>query len=245
MNTIPCSCGGENQNCFKCDGTGMVASCAQQFGRPHLAPGARAPEKKPAYRPVKGSFKKPSKNIKGPIKPPEYKNGPSPVPPRVITIQLPLVRCALVLVTCPHCGASVKALKKHYEKAHSAAAVSHKLAVKQKPRAKRKVLKVQDKQLNVRSGTIRVWHSVDPPTQQVDVRTTQLHKYEAPPKGGNCTPSSSKGRIYALPSRGVSTSEQAGLGGSDATHGWGGSFRDNGQFGSYPSHDDMGEESET
>lgn len=29
----------------------------------------------------------------------------------------------------------------------------------------------------------------------------------------------------------------------DAKYGWGGSFRDHGQFGSYPSHDDMGEES--
>jgi hypothetical protein len=29
----------------------------------------------------------------------------------------------------------------------------------------------------------------------------------------------------------------------DATHQWGGSFRDHGQFGSYPSHDDMGDES--
>jgi hypothetical protein len=29
----------------------------------------------------------------------------------------------------------------------------------------------------------------------------------------------------------------------DAKHGWGGSFRDNGQFGSYPSHDGMDDES--
>ena len=29
----------------------------------------------------------------------------------------------------------------------------------------------------------------------------------------------------------------------DAKHGWGGAFRDHGQFGSYPSHDDMDDES--
>lgn len=29
----------------------------------------------------------------------------------------------------------------------------------------------------------------------------------------------------------------------DAKHQWGGGFRDNGQFGSYPLHDDMGDES--
>ena len=35
MDSYPCACGGENPNCFRCDGTGMIAKFLPAIGRPH------------------------------------------------------------------------------------------------------------------------------------------------------------------------------------------------------------------
>jgi hypothetical protein len=186
MNSIPCSCGGENPNCFKCDGTGMVASAAQQLGRPHPPPGQIPLQKKRARRSRGQSLRAKSARPAGAAL-------PSFAAPRKKKPQAAAPRIARVLVVCPECGASVRQLKKHYEKAHSPAAASRRLAVLRDSRSSPPSAK-SHKQDTARQS-VGQWPALDDPRDL------------------------------------------------DAKHGWGGSFRDNGQFGSYPSHDDMGDES--
>lgn len=59
MDYLECSCKGENPNCFKCDGTGLVASAKEQIGRPPVQLGKSQPSdsEQNSPRPIREQIK--------------------------------------------------------------------------------------------------------------------------------------------------------------------------------------------
>ena len=269
LSSTPCSCGGNNPNCFRCWGTGMVEP-------------ATRPDTGPRGTDFKTGIKKgKSKGHKVPVtSTTSFKSFT-----RVIHIQ-PTASFKPIdaSLTCPECGAKISSkagrLEKHLKKVHGPDKVALPLS--------------QGKHdLSVSSGTRPPELHVCP---ECGVLVKSLEKHaKRTGHGPNATlfdkaVQRSKGRLKRSPPITVkcphcrakfpnSTQLASHVAGShgkrafqnldyqarstslktpdanpprtvierssnmDAKHGWGGSFRDNGQFGSYPSHDGMDDES--
>ncbi len=146
MDRFPCSCRGENPNCFKCAGTGMVARApaTTQVGerwRPRIDPPAIASD--PSVSRPTGEPKPPRVDASGtrvdrircPICKIDFRieafsrhkklDHPTRVArTRVIAVQAMPQRSvatiqAKLLQQCPHCAARVSNLQKHTNKVHS------------------------------------------------------------------------------------------------------------------------------
>jgi hypothetical protein len=297
LSSISCSCDGENPNCFKCWGTGMVSAAVGQIGRPHrnlaeaaqMAPEAPTNTSGPWTSPKEGHSSDNSLRFSLPKPcvfcghPDSGKSGihrcevgPSLAELRrrrgkrkaqkdkVVklpneTVQCPICNISLVkleqhlkkvhavgstatnissvqagrkLQLCPVCGAMVKSLTKHAKKTGHGPMVT--LFDKAVPRSKARSNRLLPAMLNC------------PHCRASFPNTTQLASHVAGSHGKralqNLGYQARSGTIktvpdsppHALPERPNNM---------DAKHGWGGSFRDNGQFGSYPLHDGMDDES--
>lgn len=270
MHSIPCSCGGDNANCFKCDGTGMVARAAQQLGRPHPAPGQLPPAAKRASarsRPAKQS------------KPPRPTTAARTESPKLDWSARRSTTAAAAadppVQLCPDCGIYVRRLERHRGKVHGAAAEQRRSAQEQarvaaaaakaarpaaasqtprdpaiaaaskaRRRARRALARQEamvDEVKNCPPGKSRVWRADDPQPRRVPPSNLRPAKSSLNTSGARATTSTQRGESAS--SRGANRAAQEDSGAMDAKARWGGSFRDNGQFGSYPSHDDMGDES--
>ena len=262
MHAIPCSCGGENSRCFKCDGTGMVPRPALQKGRPHPAPGAlkksasgrrvrsqngtkrnqptarstatpltrKAAPPPPELPPTWPADNKPTQPSRDPR--PNAQAGYAPKPKQVQKASPPLV-------CCPACGVQTSNLAKHHRKAHTAEGAARRL----ERRRRREAEAAKDRLAQLRNkppGGVRATRLPDLPPLKPPLKVRKRGKGKQAPLEQRTRPVESRGP--GEPSRFVAT-PQGDSAARDATYGWGGSLRDHGQFGSYPSHDDMGDES--
>lgn len=126
MDGYPCTCGGENCNCFRCDGTGIVEKSLPAIGRPHrnfaqavhevAAKQTRVINNPPENRIErnKGRYSRWS------LVPKEFPTAPrtSNIIPKKLKIALkewlgsPQEKCAI-------CGVEVKNMEKHHRKTHT------------------------------------------------------------------------------------------------------------------------------
>lgn len=121
MDIFPCSCGGENPNCFRCFGTGLIDRPVS-VGRPH--PSVSEMARQAALKPKVGTkskkkSKKPKKAIdtwKAALNEPFANAEPG---------ALAKYSDGTKLVICSHCGVEVRAsrMADHVQRVHSASAV--------------------------------------------------------------------------------------------------------------------------
>lgn len=143
------------------------------------------------------------------------------------------------LVCCPACGIQTSNLAKHYRKAHTAEGAARRLDRRRRREAE--AAKDRLEQLrNKPAGGVRATRSPDLHPLKPPLKVRKGGKGKQAPLGQRTRPVESGGP--GEPSRFVATRQADGAA-RDAKYGWGGSFRDQGQFGSYPSHDDMDDES--
>lgn len=166
MDTYSCTCGGENPNCFKCDGTGLVRSPPPPLhppGRPRssAAPsrgvssatpprGAPLPAQSHTRRQMGGAQRAP---LLEPIACPICAINFSKAIELATHLQANHLALSSVLVgkkvtaprkvkvspklsPCPHCGSPVGNIEKHYNRVHAPSAQARKQA-----RAERKALR--------------------------------------------------------------------------------------------------------
>jgi uncharacterized C2H2 Zn-finger protein len=146
MDGYPCTCGGENSNCFKCYGTGLVQSSSllpRSDGRVHTQPMSSEskntnPSKWPEKKVRPSRFSRPSTNSFLPVacslcgllfgSGTEYLSHILAVHKKTSAINKNTIKSAPKksnnlksenLFTCSNCDAQVKDLEKHYERAHS------------------------------------------------------------------------------------------------------------------------------
>lgn len=284
MDTLPCSCSGENQNCFKCFGTGLVRTKAEALGRPkaNLAEALANPprpskpqkprrslstnQRKEGATPLdtarKGPFKPVASQTLCPICLKLVKTGtlgkhrrrahaglsslshePPSVPP-------PPPDPPLDIGACPLCKKSVTRLTAHFAGAHLA-----KLQPKERELVKKAIRTMTCPKCNTSIETMvqLLEHLLDGHGYRGMMLEGRRHNHTQTTAGtrGSGTrngqerdqgkrASLSSGKALTDSSRFTERGDPATL---DAKLGWGGSFRDHGQFGSYPSHDAMDDES--
>ena len=190
MEMITCSCGGENPNCFKCDGTGLVSKTSDQVGRPKTDFAKLAKAKQLAKREVRIVRRRVPTDSKIPQR--SDLSVPSEKPVNHMAVK-PDLR---PYKKCPHCGKLILAnrLLLHMDKAHAS-----------------------ESRLPV-SGEIFLRSACGSEFLEMQTDNEQLL----------CE------RDYSVDSDKTRT---------DAKSGWGRVYRDHGQFGSHPAHDDMDDES--
>lgn len=281
MDTYPCSCVGENPNCFKCSGTGLVRTKAGLLGRPkaNLAEVVAKPptplsdaspqadltarkHRREARELGKGQpFKAVAPKTSCPICFALIKTGslaehrrrahstPSGLKPAQPSSPMQRGIAPREKHDCPLCKKSVTRLEVHFKEAHLA--------------------NLHPKEREVVKTAVRTLAC--PKCEVVTETTTQMfehllngHGYRARmlesrrvndghsrSGGAGAGAKNANGRNQRKGTRSASDavwdpsrfSERAEPKVLDAKLGWGGSFRDAGQFGSYPSHDAMDDES--
>lgn len=283
MDTLPCSCGGENSNCFKCFGTGLVPSAAGSLGRPKSAAIPSPSFSKSGVR----KRAKPAQSQKGPSLAGSLSSG-KPFKPVAAKTYCPI--CLQVIptgtlrahrrwahptaqelearpasfepqqptvkppqVTCPFCNCSVRRLDKHIRKAHGDAI----------PDADRRSLVIS---LNSKACAKCQFTSEDIPTMFSHLvkshgiatvgstvkKRVPNERAQKPPgiKADNLEAQRRTSRVpkgETHPRQGPHDhdrfAQETQTQKLDAKYAWGGTYRDNGSFGSYPSHDSMDDES--
>lgn len=190
METIACSCGGENPNCFKCDGTGLVSKISDQVGRPKTDLAKLAKAKQLQKREVRIVRRKLPPKAEMPL--PRDVTAP---PSKQVNheVQKPDFR---PYKKCPHCGEIILAnrLGAHMDKVHAS---ESRLPVSSETFL-RPDRKAGSQQLKAEEGNSSL---------QCDTNARLDNDW------------------------------------FDGKFGWGTAYRDHGQFGSYPAHDDMDDES--
>lgn len=236
MDNKPCTCGGDNPNCFKCFGTGMVpdrprvkqASTGSAFGSALHCGNCGIRRRKGVSHLCMPMFSLGIERHEKPVR------GPAPerLPMGSVVGQFgrPAPRC-------PICGSTVlKNMNRHLSKVHAMLVdlPSNPRPAKRFGHDGRPVAVVEGRgypcsMCHVRAETPLVLaahklkaHRVRPGRQQLPTSAPAQH-------GGTGI----SGPLVNSPSR-----ESL-----DATHRWGGSFRDRGQFGSHVGYDDMDDES--
>lgn len=127
MDNFECSCKGENPNCFKCGGTGLVASTKDQLGRPAPPLGktflTETPQATPTFERKKvktGSGFYSDAEIAG-IAQKRYEKAKERIEKnkeKLAAEKLTSIPTSVWSV-CPFCEAKVKNLDKHYRKSHT------------------------------------------------------------------------------------------------------------------------------
>lgn len=220
----PCSCGGSNENCYKCGGWGYLDA----IGEGRRSPPANGFGSGPAYQGVrKRATSSPTRKSSAiriqwcPI----CKDWVGDLMGHIAKQH----RRAAPLVQCEHCKAMVRNIARHLMNAHhltgSAPGSAMPLATAANPLTKKRVRCEHCKAL------VMVRHM-----------PRHLRKVHHLPSPGSATPPA------------VVTPRQSGTQNSDIRHGinesvfdgtkdYSTSYRDHGQFGSFPCHDDYDDES--
>lgn len=178
MEQTPCTCGGENERCFRCDGTGFYAARipgTSDAPDPTGARPARDPRKQAAAPRRLYVCQRCGKSM--PESAADGHRCAGLFAKWLVADSAP----AEALTRCPECGQPVRRLSRHIRRAHPGPS---------EPALGR--------------GGRAAWGTASP-----------LDRHTAPSETHH-----------------------------DATRGWGRTYRDNGQFGSHPSYDDLGEEGE-
>lgn len=276
MDRFPCSCGGENPNCFRCFGTGLIDRPVS-VGRPH--PSVSEMARQAALKPKVGTkskkkSKKPKKAIdtrKAALNEPFANAEPG---------ALAKYSDGTKLVICSHCGVEVRAsrMADHVQRVHRASAVVSYDHIKSAlPAGKARcptcmvVLYLKNLERHLRkvhqeviqtpsrgssrfaaTGLSSSSGSLPPnvvkcprcPVVAPDQRSLFAHlRFSHGEQLGDIKNTQSHSAVAG--SQGDVRPAGGGRGESamDGSYGWGTSFRDNGQFGSYPSFDPMDDES--
>lgn len=203
MDTFSCTCRGENSNCFRCFGTGLVEKPLPGVGRPHrnLAEAAAA-----AAAAGKNESTKQDRAPRARRKKKAQLN--------TYVAQLP------IYIKCPDCGEVVRHLNKHKRLRHDATVNAE---------VRRTVTLTK--------------------CQKCGVLVKNLSKHQKKAHGNGSEDSRVAAKKKSKPIQGTTQVENLTSFAvretreRDAKHGWGGAFRDHGKFGSYPSYDDMDDES--
>lgn len=255
LSSNPCSCGGDNPSCFRCWGTGMVESPVSDSR--DVAPGqkawgswqldsnatqSRSRRSKPyAVCPHCGvEVRHIARHVAKvhavgkvfPVADPDtdtrtvdtLRRDP-PQRQRKLQVQS--------LTTCPVCGVSVKSMQKHARK------TGHTLSgpfAKQAPQPSLRSPRI----VQLRNGTLKCGQCLAtfPNAIQLDSHMVSTHG-----KRATKTAVSEDPRTGGRPEKRSRDSIPSTERNLDAKYGWGGTFRDHGQFGSYPLHDSMDDES--
>lgn len=239
MDANECPCRGDNPRCFRCDGTGLmsVSSKVGEASRSQAAENERVVRAQTYVPPTKGKAKSKSKSIlKSNSTTPQNRISPT----------------ARTLSPCPICGTllRVRKLKEHIVRSHSD--------------YYRKTSNgyVTQASQNESSGAIERTPLQQCPHCSVPVKNLAKHlkKVHTAPETAPKKDAIKPARKYLnltnqmLPSmRNESAQRRPSHQGKkdhhdtipdlDASRGWGGSFRDHGQFGSHPTFDAMDDES--
>jgi hypothetical protein len=290
MDKYTCTCGGENPNCFKCDGTGMVSSLVGTLGRPKtllesfsrntLQPKKSSTSKRQSRKSsalnvgvtpsvVKSQFRRipaytscpiclqliPTGTLK------KHRRSAHPTQEEVkATNQLNNLKKSLAapdqkilaapdqkILYCPICSIQTKNLEKHINKIHIKVLDSKE---KQFLKEVSKVRACTKCDFNCVSDLAMLVHLIKAHgllemfiRQGGNKRNLSIYKGVGTKKSllaeGYDQSSDRKENLLGVNKTNFEKSESPSL---DAKYGWG-SFRDNGQFGSYPSHDAMDDES--
>lgn len=280
--SAPCSCGGDNANCFKCFGSGLVSSQTHALGRPRDA----------AERSRRSGLKGLPAQSKGSKKSGDAKSNaraPSPVATQGLALRASHTECPICLkrvptnilrehllhihpqspavewrrirrplppVRCPVCSVKVANFESHFQKVHQQWFAAEE--------AKLFVISIHDLECGACDYTcdeqvsmiehLCSLHGFKDAIARAQERKkaqpkTAPHvneKHAVKKKGGG------RRRYPSVPAsqRDVQERDLSSKQGVhiedvrlDAKLNWGASFRDHGQFGSYPSHDAMDDES--
>lgn len=284
MDTLPCSCGGENSNCFKCYGTGLVPSAAGSLGRPKSAATLSPSSAKSGIR----KRAKLAQYQKRPSIPPDGLSSGKPFKPVSAKTYCPI--CLQVIptgtlrfhrrrahptaqellanpassepkqlkvkpsqVTCPLCNCSVRRLDKHIHKAHRDAMPDkdrRSLVVSLSSKACSKCQFTSEDMPTMFSHLLKshgLATAVSTEKKRVPVERAQKatgrksNNSKAQREGSRAPEGGTRPRHGSHDRDRLSQEAQSQQ--LDAKYAWGGTYRDNGSFGSYPSHDSMDDES--
>lgn len=269
LSSTPCSCGGNNPNCFRCWGTGMV----EPVTLPDAGPKEESSKRRKRPSSQFGAIQRPSISLGQPQKltticplcrssvqhlerhMAKAHAAARPLTPEVTDKQFVLASGALAHLIlrpfkskktdaqqgegktptfhiCPICAVQVKSLEKHAKKTGHGPmpALVDRAVVRSKALLKQHT-----------SATFKCPHcraNFPNATQQASHVAGSHGKRAFQNLGYQARSTNLKAPDENPPSTVIERSSNM-----DAKHGWGGSFRDNGQFGSYPSHDGMDDES--
>lgn len=235
MDLFPCPCSGENQRCFRCEGTGLLPQAALSVGRPHrnLAQAAINQEAK-----ARESRKKRKRRDQKQVGGQSARAGKISLNGTAKSIQI----SAPSYKKCPHCGKVMrsKQLKQHILKVHgiglSVAIPDINLSASKQlcicPLCGVEVIKLEKHFKKVHSST----------SENQATTAPSVHSREKSQQARVIIDRHTDSLVNRSDSiySGISGRKGAQM---DAKFGWGGSFRDHGAFGSYPSHDAMDDES--
>ena len=285
LGSVPCSCGGENSNCYRCFGSGMLESKA----------GKKSPWK---GTPPKSRSDGGSRQVQRQEVPHSAKelvlwvicpqcgvllkkldghqcrvHGGASTPPSVLEPVLKIEPVApatpqgsiwergaqRVLQPCPVCKVLVKSLTKHAQKTGHAAQKGlsnqhFQPVARGLPQTGVDIVKCRYCQRTFPDDVLLASHvhsihglqklhslgmrsesELRPPPSKISF--TKVNNAQAR-QNGSATGSRSSEPNRSNGDAGLSVAKNL-----DAKYGWGGTYRDNGQFGSYPSHDGMDDES--
>lgn len=257
LGSVPCSCGGENPNCFKCWGTGMVESKLSPPKTKEAYRGARVATEmdrlpkiacprcgksvrglEAHLRDVHGQASSNNKpTLSGCANSHGSLVGPKANPRPKQKLGLPAFVYAKLSV-CSVCGAVVKNLSRHFNEA------GHKPA----PDTLADATPPSVARLSKGPSTLMACPKCNarfPNKTQLSSHVLGTHGRKAffQLNFDDSRQWKNGGRGAAVgPTTNVGTQVDQGPS-LDAKKHWGHSFRDHGQFGSYPSHDDMDDES--
>lgn len=249
LGATPCSCGGDNPNCFWCWGTGMVEpkSSPQPAEGKYL--GSRFAKKNKRSSLVScAECGKAVQNLAA-----HQQEAHSQVTKSYEIVIVPTLPKTKTLHVCGVCGAQVKSLTKHFKKTGhpptaSAAANSKVIPLGESiparvvsPTAKcprcgarfTNAIQMASHVMSAHGKKAFVQLNFSYPRKLNREKPAQ--KSKPPKRGGNQPASRQRSKEANIP---VSQEPQL-----DAKKHWGHAFRDHGQFGSYPAHDDMDDES--
>lgn len=219
MDIIECSCLGTNERCMHCDGTGL---------RPARSILPRVPRSTAQVQGIEAVGRKDTDHFDNENSSKGFSAAVRPISSRGAFQKLPQM-----LFECPECQNSVENLEKHFLKRHPGARLPQvmptPLALIQSGKCPfctlRRVDRVRLLQHLVEHHDLAFLRGNEPAESTESTPLTNTSKNPAfepqmPQESGGVLPES------AL----------------DATRAWG-AFRDNGQFGSHPAHDNMDDES--
>lgn len=224
MDDVPCSCGGENPRCHRCDGTGMVPQRSAPVLR--TGDGFRQAAKRAAGQPT---------NAFPPQEPRAPKVGGStlgcrtPGPSLASEPQSTDNSEKLPRDECPHCGVLIRSnwLTRHIAGVHGSVGLGDAPAELTKKKGDMTRCGLCGVLVRKMDRHLRKAHQ----GSKASMQETSSVKMHAAVSGAGLSSESEPDDLR--------TEHRS----DDSSIGWGQSFRDHGLFGSYPSHDGMDDES--
>ena len=248
MDENECPCRGENPRCFRCDGTGLMSKSPKvaEASRSQASANERIVRAQSTSLPKKSTKRSKSK---------------SGQKQKITARQIGISATTGSLSPCPLCGKPLQVgkLKKHIARSHadryrktsfgyviftpqgenpnsaqSSTGDRDQATLQQCPKCKATVKNLAKHMMKAHSLPEERMAKIDAPSGQIHL-STKIHRSPRRRNDsvlGTSSPQSMAGHHDAGQDL-------------DASRGWGGSFRDHGQFGSYPAFDAMDDESMT